>query len=128
VYFEKPGKQNTTALLRTVKKYAESTGVRDVVVASTLGDTGVAASKLFKGYNLVVVTHFTGFSESGAQELKEENRKMMLNPNPQGIPFLSEMGGYKLSLQDHHRAAGFQTMVRPHRAPGPPGDRGGETG
>jgi hypothetical protein len=78
VYFEKPGKENTEALLRIVKKYAESTGVRDIVVASTLGDTGVVASKSFKGYNLVVITHFTGFSEPGAQELKEENRKQIL--------------------------------------------------
>jgi hypothetical protein len=78
VYFEKPGKQNTKALLKTVKKYAESTGVRDIVIASSWGETGAAASKLFKCYNLVVVTHFTGFSEPGAQELKEENRKQIL--------------------------------------------------
>ena len=78
VYFEKPGKQNTEALLKTVKKYAESIGVRDIVVASTWGETGVAASKLFKGYNVVVVTHFTGFSEPGAQELKEEYSKQIL--------------------------------------------------
>jgi hypothetical protein len=77
-YFEKPGKQNTRALLRIVKKYAESTGVKDIVIASTSGETGVAASKLFKGYNLVVVTHFAGFSEPGVQELRKENRKQIL--------------------------------------------------
>ncbi len=78
MYFEKPGKQNTGALLKIVKKYAESAGVKDIVVASTSGETGVAASKLLKGYNLIVVTHYTGFSELGAQELKEENRKQIL--------------------------------------------------
>ena len=78
VYFEKPGKENTEALLKIVKKYAESTGIRDIVIASTLGETGVAASKLFKGYNLVVVTHFTGLSEPGAQELKKKNRRQIL--------------------------------------------------
>jgi hypothetical protein len=78
VYFDKPGKQNTKALLKIVKRYAESTGIRDIVIASTWGDTGVAASRLFKGHNLVVVTHFTGFSEPGAQELKKENRKRIL--------------------------------------------------
>jgi len=75
LYFEKPGKQNTEALLKSVKAYAKATGVRDIVVASTLGETGAAAAELFKGYNVVVVTHFTGFSESGVQELKEENRE-----------------------------------------------------
>lgn len=77
VYFEK-GDQNTETLLKLVKKHAESTGVRDVVVASTRGETGVAASKLLKGYNVVVVTHHTGFSELGAQELKEEHRKQIV--------------------------------------------------
>jgi hypothetical protein len=78
VYFEKPGKQNTAALLKAVKKYSESTGVRDVIVASTSGATGATASKLFKGYNLVVVTHCAGFSEPGAQELKAEHRRQIL--------------------------------------------------
>ena len=78
MYFEKPGKQNTEAVLKIVKKYAELTGVKDIVIASTWGETGAAASKVFKSYNLVVVTHFTGFSEPGAQELKEENRKQIL--------------------------------------------------
>ena len=78
VYFEKPGKQNTVALLRIVKKYAESTGIKDIVVASTTGETGAAASKLFTGYNVVVVTHFTGFSEPGVQEMEEENRKKII--------------------------------------------------
>jgi len=78
VYFEKPGKLNTEALLKAVRKYAESTGVRDIVIESTSGEAGMAASKLFKGYNLVVVTHSTGFSEPGAQELKDENRKQIL--------------------------------------------------
>jgi len=78
IYFEKAGSQNAKTLLRLVKKYAESAGIRDIVVASTRGKTGTAASKLFKGYNLVVVSHHTGFSELGEQELKEGHRKMIL--------------------------------------------------
>lgn len=77
VYFEKLGKQNTTTLLKTVKEYAESNGIKDIVVASTLGETGAAAAKLFKGYNVVVVTHFAGFSEPGVPQLKEEYRKQI---------------------------------------------------
>jgi len=79
VYFDKPGIENTKTLLKAAKKYAESIGVRDIVIASTRGDTGVAASKVFKGYNLVVVTHHTGFSELGVQQLKEECRKEILD-------------------------------------------------
>jgi hypothetical protein len=75
IYFDEVGKENTETLLKTVKAYAESTGVRDIVVASTTGETGAAAAKALKGYNVVVVTHFTGFSEPGQQQLKEEYRQ-----------------------------------------------------
>jgi len=78
VYFEKPGKENTEALLKAVKDYAEAAGVKDIVVASTRGETGAAAAKLLKGYNVVVVTHNTGFSEPGVQQLKEEYRRQII--------------------------------------------------
>lgn len=78
IYFDKQGKENTETLLTIVKEYAESTGVKDIVVASTWGETGATASKLFKGYNVVVVTHHTGFSEPSIQQLKEEHRKEIL--------------------------------------------------
>jgi len=78
IYFEKGGNQNTGTLLKHVKKYAESAGIRDIVVASTSGETGAAASRLFKGYNVVAVTHHTGFSESGQQELNKEYRKQII--------------------------------------------------
>lgn len=78
VYFEKAGSQNTQDTLKLVKEYAESAGIRDIVVASTRGETGVAASRLLKGYNIVVVTHHAGFPEPGSQELLDENRKKIL--------------------------------------------------
>jgi hypothetical protein len=78
VYFDQAGNQNTEALLRLVKAYAASAGIKDIVVASTWGETGVAASEVLKGYNVVVVTHHTGFRELGMQELKEEHRKKIL--------------------------------------------------
>mgnify|MGYP006267151733 CR=1 FL=1 len=78
IYFEKSGGENKEILLKFVKKYAESTGIKDIVVASTRGETGVTASRLLKGCNVVVVTHHTGFSEPGAQELTEEHRKTII--------------------------------------------------
>jgi hypothetical protein len=64
--------------LKHVKEYAQASGVGDVVVASTTGETGVKASEIFKGFNVVVVTHHTGFIEPGVQELTEENRQVIL--------------------------------------------------
>lgn len=78
VYFEKAGNQNTETLLKTVKEYAEREDIRDIVVASTSGETGAKASKTLKGYNVVVVSHCFGFREPGETELQEQHRKEIL--------------------------------------------------
>ena len=78
LYFASHGKVNTGILLKSVKQYAEAHGVNHIVVASTTGETGAKASKVFKGFTVVVVTHHAGFTESGAQELIEENRLRIL--------------------------------------------------
>ena len=77
-YFNEAGKQNTDALLRIVKEYVEKEGIRNVVVASTTGETGAKASKIFKGCNIVIVTHCFGFREPGKIELKDEYRREIL--------------------------------------------------
>ena len=79
VYFEKPGEENTATLLNIVKEYVDKEGIRDIVVATTRGETGVAASKVFKGFNVVVVTHHAGFSKPGVHELTEKSRKQILD-------------------------------------------------
>ena len=79
-YFNEAGKQNTDALLRIVKEYAEKEGVMDIVVASTTGETGAKASKIFKGCNIVIVTHCFGFREPGKTELEDEyGREILAN-------------------------------------------------
>jgi len=78
VYFEALGKQNTESVLQLVKNYVQSEGIKDIVVASTTGETGVKASKIFKAFNVVVVSHHVGFQEPEVWELKEENRRKIL--------------------------------------------------
>lgn len=79
IYFKEAGAKNADALLEFVKSYVEKEGIKDIVVASTTGETGTKAAKIFKGYNVVVVTHHCGFKEPGQQELKEEYRREILS-------------------------------------------------
>jgi len=78
VYFERSGKENTETVLKLIKEYVETRGIKDIVVASTTGETGVKASESFGGFNVVVVTHHFGFRQPGIHELLEENRKKIL--------------------------------------------------
>jgi hypothetical protein len=74
VYFAKPGRENTTRTLELAKERAEELGLQTVLVATTRGDVGVQAANLFQGYDVVVVTHSTGFVEPNMQELTDESR------------------------------------------------------
>lgn len=58
-YFDSPGKVNTEETLKLAKRRAEELGIRDIVVATTSGQTSVRVSELFKGFNVVVDTHYT---------------------------------------------------------------------
>jgi hypothetical protein len=73
-YFEKPDKENTQRTFELAKRRAEELGVKTILVASTRGETGVKACEVFQGYDVVVVTHSTGFKEPDFQELTDENR------------------------------------------------------
>jgi len=73
-YFEEPGEENTQRTLELAKRRAEELGIETILVASTRGETGVRACEVFQGYDVVVVTHSTGFKEPDFQELTDENR------------------------------------------------------
>ncbi len=75
VYFEQPGPENTEEVLRIVKARAEELGIKTIVVATTVGDTAVRATEVFKGMKVVVVTHYTGMREPNFQEVTEETRQ-----------------------------------------------------
>ncbi len=99
VYFEKPGATNLKQTLELARARAEELGVRDVLVATTTGATGVSAAGFFKGYNLVAVTHSTGFSQQDSQELLPEHRER-----------IEKLGGKILTCQ--HALGGVNRAVR----------------
>lgn len=77
VYFEEPGRENTDETLRLAKERAEALGIRNIVVASYTGYTGVKASEVFKGYNLVVAAGVVGFREPNVHRMTPENRAII---------------------------------------------------
>ncbi len=77
VYFEKPGQENTDETLRIAKKRADELGIKTVVVATTLGGTGVKAVDVFKGLKVIVVSHSVGFHDPNVSELTEENKNII---------------------------------------------------
>lgn len=77
IYFKNAG-EHTEEVLKIVKEFIEKEKVRSIVVASTTGKTGVLASSILKGLNVIVVTHVTGFVKPNYQEMNERNAKKII--------------------------------------------------
>ena len=77
VYFENTGVENTEATLRIVRQRAGELGIRNIVLASTRGNSAVRALGILEGLRVIVVTHVTGFREPNIQQFTEENRKVV---------------------------------------------------
>jgi hypothetical protein len=75
LYFAKPGPQNTGRTLEIAAVLAEDLAVRNIIVASSSGKTGLLAAQRIRGKNLVVVTHSTGFMKPDFQELRPALRR-----------------------------------------------------
>jgi hypothetical protein len=71
MYFEKPGRENTSACLEVVRRSLDEDGYKHLVIATTTGETAMLFSEAFKGkgINLVAVTHSAGFKEPNVFEM-----------------------------------------------------------
>lgn len=99
LYFENSGPQNTEKALKLALIRARSLGIKDILIASTKGETGIKAIEIFKGYNLIVVTHSTGFREPDFQEMPQKIKEE-----------IEKKGGKVLTCQ--HAFGGVNRAVR----------------
>lgn len=74
-YFNESGRVNTREALLKAKRRADELGIRDVVVASYTGETGLAATEVFAGYNLIVVAGMVGYTEPNLDRMVPENKE-----------------------------------------------------
>lgn len=92
-YFESGGKQHTDEALHIAKEYADRHNVKSIVVASTTGYTAEKAAKIFKGKNLIVVTHVHGFREPDKTEFPAELRKELESEGVKVVTAAHAFGG-----------------------------------
>jgi len=85
-YFESGGKEHTDSTLKIAKDYAEKNKIKSIVVASTTGFTAEKAAEVFKGKDLVIVTHEAGFAGKDTQQFPENLRKKL---ESKGVKFVT---------------------------------------
>ena len=77
VYFDRPGPQNTDAVVEAVKKRREELGIGYVVVASNSGETALKLWNALKDADvkLISIPHHAGFSGGDKQSITPEKRR-----------------------------------------------------
>ena len=97
-YFEQPGEINREKTLELAKLRADALGIKSIVVASTIGKTGVLAVQVFKGYKVIVVTHVFGFREPNTNEFLDKNREFVENHGGIVLTAAHAFGGLQRAL------------------------------
>jgi len=79
LYFDRPGPQNTQAVINAVKKRVEELKIQCVVVASDSGETGMKLWEALQGTGciLISVTEHAGFHGNDDIPLTEEKKEEM---------------------------------------------------
>lgn len=93
LYFDAPGPANTRPTLERAARRAAELALKNIVVASSSGRTGLEAAALFKGRNLIVVTHSTGFSAPDDQEMPAEMRRRLEDAGAKVLTAQHAFGG-----------------------------------
>ncbi len=79
-YFKQASSDHTERTLDVVEKFlGANPDIQHVVVASTQGDTGLAASRRYNNHKCIVVSHQTGFVMDNENEMQESIRKEIEN-------------------------------------------------
>ena len=74
VLFPRTGPSNTARTLDLSRARADALGIPKILVATTTGATGLRATRVLAGLDVIVVTHSTGFRSPDVQDLSAENR------------------------------------------------------
>lgn len=85
-YFSETGTANTEETMHLARAHLEALGLATVLVATTNGDAGVQAVKIFQGCNLICVSHAAGFKGPDTQELTPQNREII---TAAGVPIVT---------------------------------------
>ncbi len=106
VYFEDVSASHTREVFRLAKERADELGIKNIVVASTSGETAVKAVKFFKDFNVVAVGLSSGLREPNVSLFTEERRKLVESKGGKVIlaaPAFAGVGGNPTEMFHSHQ-------------------------
>lgn len=101
MFWEKAGPQNTDKVIGAVIQRAEQLKIKHMVIASWSGDTVQKILAQTRGLNIVCVTHHTGFSEPGINEMDPEMRRSLQDCGVQVLTATHLLAGVDRAIRNH---------------------------
>jgi len=113
VYFKEAGEKNTEETLKLSLEAAKERNIKHVVIATTRGITAQKAIKIFnpKEFNLVFVSHMTGFREPGKQELPKELRKKLIDAGAKVLTTTHVLSGIERGIRNKFDTIGLVQII-----------------
>jgi hypothetical protein len=102
MYFDAPGKVNTDQTLQLAAERARQLGITEAVVASSTGETGLKALKVFTGFQLTVVTYHCGFGEPFKSLMSAGMRKDLEAKGAKVVASIHALSGLERSVAKKH--------------------------
>ena len=99
IYYPEISEENTEKTLKAAKERADELDIKNIVVSSTRGGTALATLDVFKGYNVVVVTHVAGFKEPGKIEMSDDTVAEIKKKGGKVLTTVHAFGGVSSAIQ-----------------------------
>ena len=111
IYFLEPGRKNTQLTLEAAFNRANEAGVDQMIIASTSGETGLKAARMFQGKKVVVASHSTGFIKPDFQQMKAEYRRLIEASGAQILTCQHALGGVGRAVRKKFKTYQLEEII-----------------
>jgi uncharacterized protein len=91
--FTETGKSNTEKTLQKAARRARELDISTIILPSTSGETGLLAAEIMKDFELIVVTHSTGFIRPDFQQMSTDKRRKLEDKGAKVLTCQHALGG-----------------------------------
>jgi len=99
-YFEEASRDLTDQVITHVTEFLnKNQEIKHIVVATTEGATGLTFAKTFKDYDVIVVTHQTGFVKPNENEVSEDLRAKIIKEGAQVLTTTHAFAGVPRAIR-----------------------------
>jgi hypothetical protein len=107
-YFGTPGRENTRDCAELAIARAKELGIRDIVVASTTGETAGLFHTLMKGtgLRLIAVSHAVGYAKPGVWEFKSDTADRLRTEGSVIVTGTHALSGLERAMSGNARIGG----------------------